>query len=299
YFIWAIDSSGNPAMTAQFDITISQAPDNEAPVADAGPDQLNNSEGTTINFNGTGSTDNVGIVSYRWTFTYGANDIALMGAIPSFVFTDVGVYTVTLNVTDAAGLYDTDSMVVSILDSTPPEVIVVSPSDGATDVSTKTDYVIVFSEAMDVVATHQAISIQGVTIESFDWSNGNTVLTLTLSGLEEDVEYAVVLSVGATDVAGNAISPQTFTFTTLKVPSEPPTFSLEQDWWWILIVIILIVIIVILALRKRPYAETEDLEVFEPIEPQPPTEPEELPEGPPEEPPEELQKPPEEAPLEE
>ncbi|MFQ6128361.1 MAG: Ig-like domain-containing protein [Thermoplasmata archaeon] len=277
YFIWAVDSSGNAVMTSQYDITISLAPDNEPPVADAGPDQLNNPEGTEIQFNGTGSTDNVGIVSYRWTFAYGPNEITLEGAMPSFILTEVGEYTVTLNVADAAGLSDTDTMIVSIVDSTPPEVIVVSPLDSATDISTKTDYVIVFSEAMDTAATQQAISIEGVNIESYDWSNDNTKLTLTLSGLKEGEEYTVAISGDATDVAGNALTAQTFTFTTMEVPS-PPFFSLEQDWLWIVIIIVLIVIIVILVLMKtRPLAVTEEPEVFEPVEPQPVLPPEEFP----------------------
>jgi hypothetical protein len=293
YFIWAVDSSGNAAMTAQYDIAISQPPDNEPPVADAGPDQLNNSEGSAIQFNGTGSTDNVGIVSYRWSFAYGSNIITLEGATPTFTITDVGDYTVTLNVTDAAGLYDTDAMLVSVLDSTPPEILAVSPTDDATDISTETDYVIVFSEAMDTAATQQAISIQDVTIESFQWSSDNTMLRLILSELEEDEEYTVVIS-GAADIAGNLLPAESFTFTTMETPSAPPSISLEQDWWWIVLVIILIVIILMLALRRaRPEAGEPIL--YEPFEPEPPMEPEEMSETLTENSPEDLDVPPEEA----
>ncbi|MFQ6107799.1 MAG: Ig-like domain-containing protein, partial [Thermoplasmata archaeon] len=285
YFVWAIDSSGNPAMTAQYDITVSTPPDNQPPEANAGPDQLNNSQGTMVQFNGTASSDNVGIVSYRWTFTYGPNVIMLEGPTPSFTFMDVGEYTVTLNVTDAAGLYDTDAMIVSVLDSTPPEIVAVSPPDGATDIPTTTDYIIVFSEEMDTAVTQQAITIQGITIENFEWTSGNTRLRLTLSGLKENQEYSVEIS-GAADVTGNTLTTQSFSFTTMEVPSPPPSFSLEQDWWWIVLIIILIVIIVMLALR-RPPMEAEELTVFEPAEAPPPFEPEDLPEPTTEEVPEE------------
>lgn len=293
YFIWAVDSSGNPAMTAQYDITVSSPPDNEPPVADAGPDQLNNSEESAIGFNGTGSTDNVGITSYVWTFNYGPNVIELEGATPIFTFTDIGEYTVTLNVTDAAGLYDTDTMLVSVLDTTPPEILAVSPTDGATGISTETDYVIVFSEAMDTAVTQQAISIQDVTIQSYQWSSGNTRLVLTLAGLEEDEEYAVVIS-GATDVAGNALPAESFAFTTMEVPSPPPSISLEQDWWWIVLIIILIVIILMLALRRARPGAGEPI-LYEPFEPEPSMEPEETSETVTEDAPEELDMPPEQA----
>jgi hypothetical protein len=292
YLIWAIDSSGNAALTAQYDIVISSPPDNEPPVADAGPDQLGNPEGTAVQFNGTGSTDNVGIVSYRWNFAYGPNVITLEGAAPVFTFMDVGNYAVTLNVTDAAGLYDTDTMQVSVLDSTPPEILAVSPTDGATDISTGTDYAIVFSEAMDTAETVQAISIQDVTIESFQWSSGDTRLVLTLSGLAEDKEYTVSIS-GATDAAGNPLPSESFTFTTMEAPSQPPSISLEQDWWWIVLIITLIVIILMLVLRKaRP--EAREPVLYEPLEPEPPMEPEETSEMVPEDAPEDLDIPPDE-----
>jgi hypothetical protein len=293
YLIWAVDSSGNAALTAQYDIAISSPPDNEPPVADAGPDQLNNSEGTAIQFNGTGSTDNVGIVSYRWSFAYGPNVMTLEGAIPVFTFTDVGDYTVTLNVTDAADLYDTDTMVVSVLDTTPPEILAVSPTDGATDISTRTDYVIVFSEAMDTTETVQAISIQDVTIERFQWSSGDTRLVLILSGMAEDKEYTVAIS-GAADVAGNPLPTESFTFTTVEAPSQPPSISLEQDWWWIVLIIILIVIILMLVLRKAG-PEAREPVLYEPFEPEPPMEPEDETQVVTEDSPEDPDVPPEEA----
>ncbi|MFQ6106043.1 MAG: PKD domain-containing protein [Thermoplasmata archaeon] len=288
----ARDAAGNTGSDA---VTIT-VEDNEAPVADAGPDQLNNDEGTTIYFDGTASTDNVGIVTFKWEFDYGPNHIVLEGATQSFVFEAIGEYTVTLKVTDGVGLSDTDTMVVSIVDSTPPEVVSTSPPNGVTDVSIATDCVIVFSEAMDTDSTEMAISIEGATIKSFDWSNGDSVLTLDLSGLEEDKEYTVIIADNATDVEGNEINDYVLTF---RTQPPPALFSMENDWWWIIIVIILIVVIAILALRK-PKAPAPTPQVYEPVayEPSPPAEYplDEPDEAPPEEPPDMPEEAPEEVP---
>jgi len=97
---------------------IKPPPDTTPPVADAGPDQTVN-EDTVVTFDGSGSTDNVGIVSYTWTFT-DVTPKTLTGVNPNYTFTNPGVYTVTLNVTDAAGNWDTDTVTITVRDVTPP-----------------------------------------------------------------------------------------------------------------------------------------------------------------------------------
>ncbi|MBN1389117.1 MAG: PKD domain-containing protein, partial [Candidatus Thermoplasmatota archaeon] len=88
------------------------------PIADAGPDQAVD-EGTLVIFNGSGSSDNVGIANWTWTFTDGGQ-ITLQGSGPSYLFEHPGVFIVTLNVTDAAGNWHEDSMTVTVRDITPP-----------------------------------------------------------------------------------------------------------------------------------------------------------------------------------
>ncbi len=93
--------------------TTAAGTDTEAPTADAG-----NSFTVTVNqsasFDGTGSTDNVGIVWWEWNFGDGsANDYS--GPSVSHTFTQTGSYTVTLGVNDAAGngpVYDTITVTV-------------------------------------------------------------------------------------------------------------------------------------------------------------------------------------------
>ncbi len=86
---------------------------NEGPDADAG-DDIDAEEGDTVTFDGAGSTDDVGIEDYTWTFEYDGELQTLTGVSPEFVFDIAGTYIVTLNVTDAEGEWDTDTVVVIV-----------------------------------------------------------------------------------------------------------------------------------------------------------------------------------------
>jgi PKD repeat protein len=88
------------------------------PIADAGSDQLI-SAGEAIIFDGSNSSDNVDITTYIWTF-YDETWHTLTGVQATHNFRNPGEYHVTLNVTDVAGLWATDSLIVTIQDITPP-----------------------------------------------------------------------------------------------------------------------------------------------------------------------------------
>ncbi|MEW5937708.1 MAG: NosD domain-containing protein [Candidatus Thermoplasmatota archaeon] len=111
YRIVAVDQAGNWNSTGVKDVIIS---DNDAPVADAGPDQTVN-EDTVVTFDGSGSADNIGIVNYTWNFTFNGSEVLLYGVAPEFNFTIPGNYTVTLTVRDDAGNSDTDTLVVHVI----------------------------------------------------------------------------------------------------------------------------------------------------------------------------------------
>lgn len=84
------------------------------PVADAGPDQTVAS-GTHVTFNGSSSSDDVGIANYTWTFVYGNMTWILYGAVDgTFKFVIPGTYEVVLNVTDDEGFFDNDTMIVTV-----------------------------------------------------------------------------------------------------------------------------------------------------------------------------------------
>lgn len=90
--------------------------DASSPEADAGPDMVVH-EGTLVSFDASASTDNFNIVNYSWTFTFNGTPVSLFDVSPSFNFTLVGNYTVTLTVRDAAGNSDTDTMIVTVTPS--------------------------------------------------------------------------------------------------------------------------------------------------------------------------------------
>ncbi len=116
YYIKAKDAAGNevrdPA-TESYSITVT---DNDPPIANAGLDQsvvVN----TTVTLDGSGSTDNIGIVSYKWDFNAadGVNWDApdATGVTTTNSYSVIGTYTVTLQVSDAAGLTVTDTAVIT------------------------------------------------------------------------------------------------------------------------------------------------------------------------------------------
>lgn len=89
---------------------------NEAPVANAGPDQTVNHV-QTVTLDGSGSTDlEFSTLRYYWTIdgVYVGN--AKSPPVGPFA---VGVYAVTLTVTDGEGLTDTDGMVLTVVNEVP------------------------------------------------------------------------------------------------------------------------------------------------------------------------------------
>jgi len=104
-----LDGAGNSAIDTLW-INVS---DDESPIADAGVDQQTDPN-IWITFDGSGSTDNVGIMTYTWTFRYNGTTTTLDGMYPKFKFEEHGTYDVTLLVTDEAGNSDTDTMQVYV-----------------------------------------------------------------------------------------------------------------------------------------------------------------------------------------
>jgi len=108
------DGAGN----WQIDTITVTVKDITKPLADAGSDIIVDEDQKVI-FNGSSSTDNVGIVSFTWTFT-DEGPVVLYGIAPEYIFSDPGVFIVTLSVTDSAGNWHTDEMTVTVRDITDP-----------------------------------------------------------------------------------------------------------------------------------------------------------------------------------
>jgi N-acetylneuraminic acid mutarotase len=95
-------------------------PDGVFPQANAGLDD-DVGQGELIYFNGSRSTDNIGIANYTWVFS----DITpqnLMGVAPSYIFDTVGIYHIMLNVTDWGGNWATDNVTITVTDTEGPVV---------------------------------------------------------------------------------------------------------------------------------------------------------------------------------
>lgn len=103
--------------------------DNDPPVANAGSDQTVPA-GQMVLFNGTSSTDNVGVANYTWIIDNGGTPVTLWGPSPTFSFLTEGVYNVTLTVRDGAGHTSTDVMRVTVSAAIPEFPTVIIPISG-------------------------------------------------------------------------------------------------------------------------------------------------------------------------
>lgn len=90
--------------------------DTTRPIAIAGQDRTAK-VGHDITFDAKGSTDNIGIVNYTWSFVAGPKTGTLhrlYGQVVHFTFEDAREYQVMLSVSDTAGNVGYDEMVVSV-----------------------------------------------------------------------------------------------------------------------------------------------------------------------------------------
>jgi len=93
------------------------APDDQPPVADAGPDQ-NAAEGDLLSFSGViTDTDTPTGHTILWDFGDGSTASGVL--TPTHAYGDNGLYTVTLTVTDTTGLSAADTLVVHVANVAP------------------------------------------------------------------------------------------------------------------------------------------------------------------------------------
>jgi hypothetical protein len=111
-------------------------PVNQAPIARAGNDISIVLPLNTVTLNGSGSTDDSGIVSYSWAAIAGTGAFISSpnSAITVVQNLTVGTYTFRLTVTDAAGLTGTDdiNVVVNNIPPPPPTFLIEGFGSGAT-----------------------------------------------------------------------------------------------------------------------------------------------------------------------
>jgi len=110
------------------------AAQNDAPVANAGNDQAAFPR-EILTFNGSSSTDDVGVVSWFWDFdnTDGAAQKDAEGAVVTHQFMEEGEFFVTLTVKDKWGLYDRDTVRV-LVEGDPDLTLPVAVITGDTEI---------------------------------------------------------------------------------------------------------------------------------------------------------------------
>jgi len=105
---------GNNPNNDRADIALMTLSFNKPPSADAGGPYVGD-EGSTINFDGSGSSDpDENIMSYEWDLDNDGLYDDTIGIIPDVVFDDNGIYTIGLKVTDENNEVDSDTAIVTV-----------------------------------------------------------------------------------------------------------------------------------------------------------------------------------------
>ena len=162
------------------------------PVAEAGPDRTVD-QNTTVPLDGSASTDDIGIVDFAWSFTYGGTVVDLSGEIAEFTFDLPGTYEAKLTVRDREGRTSSDTVTITVLDTQPPVAI---PGEDVS-VGMGRRFILDGSASWDNVA-----------VVTFTWTVDPDGLNLTcrepIMSLDIDAqgEYEAILRVA--DAAGNA-----------------------------------------------------------------------------------------------
>jgi PKD repeat protein len=163
-----------------------------SPSADAGPDQIV-VEGSFVTFDGSESSDSGGITNYTWRFNDGVI-VTLYGANPTYRFVKPGEYIVTLNVTDPADHWKTDTIVVTVKDITLP--VANASTNKVVDVGT-------------IVVFDGSASSDNTGIVNWTWTFWDQAL-VTLYGAQPEYRFnrpgLFVVTLKVLDAAGNSHS---------------------------------------------------------------------------------------------
>lgn len=184
----------NPGSSAPPNAVISASPTSgEAPL--------------TVNFSGSGSTDDGTISSYSWNF--GDGSATSSNLAPSHVYSTAGTFGATLMVTDNEGQTDSASTTITVTRDIYVDSIVLSSSSTTTTVS---------ATAAVTIKNRAGAGVSGVTV-SGSWSG---VVQGTVSGVT-NASGIVSLSSPQSTASG------TFTFTVTGVSASGYTYNSQLN----------------------------------------------------------------------
>ncbi len=182
------------SVVADHYISVSFKPQNEKPVADAGPDRTVN-EQEVVTLNGANSSDpDDGIKSYSWTQT-GGTGVTLSdpsAASPTFTAPNVGpsgeALTFSLTVTDNGGLQATDTCIVNVTWVNDPPVADAGPTLTVEEGANVTLDGSKSSDPDDGIASYQWTQIAGtsVSLEMADAASPTFIAPQPSSGVESE-----------------------------------------------------------------------------------------------------------------
>jgi PKD repeat protein len=180
---------------------------NDAPTADAGPDQTVN-EGDTVQFDGSASSDvEDADLEYEWDFGDGNT---ATGASPTHTYATVGLFTVTLTVRDSEGATSTDRLTVTV-SNVAPVVALDGDTSGArgqplafvatvTDIGALDGHEIRWDFGDGAVIDFQPVTNAGALSQSHAFTQtGTFIVTVTIR--EGGVEVTQTLAVTITAIA--------------------------------------------------------------------------------------------------
>ncbi|MCL7413637.1 MAG: PGF-pre-PGF domain-containing protein, partial [ANME-2 cluster archaeon] len=213
------DELSNRSSVAYRSTGITLLADTESPIAAINTSSFTVDEDVEVWFNASDSYDNVGIVNYSWDLD-SIPGVDTYGPVVNWTYPDPGSYTITLNVTDAAGNYDLDSATVQVRDTTPPIISHVSngtASNNSVSISWDTNELSNSTVRYGLDTNISNMSSQSDSTFVFNH-------TIVLFNLTNDTIYNYM--VNSTDSSGNSNNSTISTFnTTNNTDNESPFIS--------------------------------------------------------------------------
>jgi hypothetical protein len=251
----ATDLAGNPmASNYEWSWTTGTAPDTIAPTVTASlhaNGAIDVARNTQIGVSFSEAMNPLSVTNQTFLLTNATTGAPVSGVLSyagvNAVFVPLSIldastrYTVTVKggaggVSDQAGnamLNDfsiswTTAADAAALDTIAPTIVLVSPADLATAVSTSSLITATFDEAMNpLTLTNASFKVDGVTGNVTINALSKTVTFTPAAALANSTTYTATVSTGATDLAGNALaSNKVWTFTTQAAPIVLPEINL-------------------------------------------------------------------------